>query len=116
MSTRDVLFRIYLLAVFTFVFAPIVTSMIFSFNSDRFPTVPLGEFTTHWYETAFSRPEVWTAFQNSLIVALCAAILSTARNRALRARGLQMREPPHLRTLAADRGGRYSKKYEGTCL
>ncbi len=78
MSTRDILFRIYLLAVFTFVFAPILTSMVFSFNSDRFPTVPLGEFTTHWYKTAFSRPEVWTAFQNSLVVALCAAILSTA--------------------------------------
>jgi len=70
-------FRIYLVAVFAFVFAPIFTSMVFSFNSDRFPTVPLGEFTTHWYVTAFSRPEVWEAFQNSLLVALCAATLST---------------------------------------
>ncbi len=69
---------LYLAIVFAFVFAPIITSMIFSFNSDRFPTVPLGEFTTHWYETAFSRPEVWEAMQNSLIVALTAATLSTA--------------------------------------
>lgn len=70
--------KLYLVALFTFVFAPIVTSMVFSFNSDRFPTVPLGHFTTHWYETAFARPEVWGAFRNSLIVALCAATLSTA--------------------------------------
>lgn len=70
--------RLYLLAIFTFVFAPIVTSMVFSFNSDRFPTVPLGHFTLHWYETAFSRPEVWTAFRNSAVVALAAATLSTA--------------------------------------
>jgi spermidine/putrescine transport system permease protein len=77
MTGRDVLFRIYLLALFAFVFAPIVTSMVFSFNSDRFPTVPLGSFTTQWYETAFVRPEVWTAFSNSLIVAVTAAALST---------------------------------------
>ncbi|MCV6592175.1 MAG: ABC transporter permease [Silicimonas sp.] len=69
---------IYLAALFAFVFAPIVTSMVFSFNSDRFPTVPLGEFTLHWYETAFARAEVWTAFRNSLIVAVTAAALSTA--------------------------------------
>lgn len=77
MKPGDILSRLYLAALFAFVFAPIVTSMIFSFNSDRFPTVPLGHFTTHWYETAFSRPEVWTAFRNSLIVALSAAALST---------------------------------------
>ncbi|MCB1491174.1 MAG: ABC transporter permease [Rhodobiaceae bacterium] len=78
MRTSGILFRIYLLALFTFVFAPIVTSMIFSFNSDRFPTVPLGHFTLHWYETAFARPEVWTAFRNSLVVSVTAAALSTA--------------------------------------
>lgn len=78
MRATDILSRIYLLALFVFVFAPIVTSMVFSFNSDRFPTVPLGSFTTHWYETAFARPEVWTAFGNSLLVAVCAAALSTA--------------------------------------
>lgn len=69
---------LYLVALFGFVFAPIITSMVFSFNSDRFPTVPLGSFTTHWYQTAFARPEVWTAFANSGLVALWAATLSTA--------------------------------------
>ncbi len=68
---------IYVTALFAFVFAPIVTSMVFSFNSDRFPTMPLGHFTTEWYETAFARPEVWTAFRNSIVVAASAAALST---------------------------------------
>lgn len=40
--------------------------------------MPLGHFTLHWYETAFARPEVWTAFRNSLIVAATAGALSTA--------------------------------------
>jgi spermidine/putrescine transport system permease protein len=78
MRLGDILSRLYLAALFAFVFAPIVTSMVFSFNSDRFPTVPLGHFTLNWYETAFARPEVWTAFGNSVVVALAAAALSTA--------------------------------------
>lgn len=77
MRMADILSRVYVVALFVFVFLPILTSVVFSFNSDRFPTVPLGHFTTHWYETAFSRPEVWLAFKNSLIVASCAASLST---------------------------------------
>ncbi|ARE42376.1 ABC transporter permease component (plasmid) [Rhodovulum sp. P5] len=78
MRPSQILFGLYLIALFAFVFAPILTSMVFSFNSDRFPTVPLGQFTTHWYETAFARPEVWTAFRNSCLVAVSAAVLSTA--------------------------------------
>lgn len=68
---------IYLGAVFVFVFAPIVASIVFSFNSDRFPTIPLGSFTYHWYETAFGDADVWEAFRNSAIVSVSAASLST---------------------------------------
>ena len=32
----------YLAFVLVFIFAPIIFSIIFSFNSDRFPTIPLG--------------------------------------------------------------------------
>jgi spermidine/putrescine transport system permease protein len=63
--------------VFLFIFAPILASIVFSFNSDRFPSIPLGSFTFHWYETAFSDPDVWDAFRTSLIVAVSAAALST---------------------------------------
>jgi spermidine/putrescine transport system permease protein len=63
--------------VFLFIFAPIMASIVFSFNSDRFPSIPLGSFTFHWYETAFSDPDVWDAFRTSLIVAVSAAALST---------------------------------------
>ena len=50
---------LYTALVFLFVFAPIVASLVFSFNSDRFPTIPLGSFTTAWYVKAFSNPELW---------------------------------------------------------
>ncbi len=78
MRTGDILGRLYLAALFLFVFAPIGASVIFSFNSDRFPTLPLGHFTTDWYVRAFSRPEVWGAIRNSLVVAATASLISTA--------------------------------------
>ncbi|MGB0853212.1 MAG: ABC transporter permease [Pikeienuella sp.] len=69
--------RAWLVAVFIFVFSPIVMSIIFSFNSDRFPTIPLGSFTTHWYETIFADPDVWEAARGSLIVSVCTCVLAT---------------------------------------
>lgn len=68
---------LYLAAILAFVFAPIVASVVFSFNSDRFPTIPLGSFTTQWYIRAFTRPEVWQAMGNSVLVAGVTALLST---------------------------------------
>jgi len=73
----DLLGLIYLGALFVFVFAPIAASVVFSFNSDRFPTLPLGSFTTDWYARAFSRPELWEAIANSLLVAAVTSVLAT---------------------------------------
>ena len=73
-----ILSRVYLGAVFLFVFAPILASFVFSFNSDRFPSIPLGSFTFHWYQKAFSDPDVWDAFATSLKVAVSVALLATA--------------------------------------
>lgn len=79
--TKDILIvwflRIYLLLVFVFVFAPIITSVIFSFNSDRFPSLPLGSFTWHWYETVYNDPDVWDAIKTSIMVAFSTSILAT---------------------------------------
>jgi spermidine/putrescine transport system permease protein len=50
--------RGYIFVVFAFVFAPILASFVFSFNSDRFPSLPLGHFTLKWYATIFSDPDV----------------------------------------------------------
>ncbi|MEO0763377.1 MAG: ABC transporter permease [Pseudomonadota bacterium] len=65
-------------AVFAFVFAPIAASVVFSFNSDRFPTIPLGEFTWTWYETVWADPDAWTSTLNSLQVSLASSAIATA--------------------------------------
>ena len=67
----------YLGVVFVFVFSPIITSIIFSFNSDRFPTIPLGSFTLKWYETILSDSDVWDAAKTSITVAVCTSVLAT---------------------------------------
>ncbi len=67
----------WLAIVLAFIFAPIVFSVIVSFNSDRFPTIPLGSFTTKWYETILADPDVWEAARNSIIVSLSTCVLAT---------------------------------------
>ena len=67
----------YAVIVFLFIFLPIIASVIFSFNSQRFPTVPLGSFSIEWYETIFFDPDVWDAVKTSMIVSTCTSILAT---------------------------------------
>ncbi|MDE2789954.1 MAG: ABC transporter permease [Paracoccaceae bacterium] len=77
MSIATFASRLYLAAVFFFVFLPIGASVVFSFNSDRFPTLPLASFTFEWYAKAFSDDKIWDAFRNSVAVSLTAAAMST---------------------------------------
>jgi spermidine/putrescine transport system permease protein len=67
----------YVLLAFIFIFTPIIASFVFSFNSDRFPSLPLGSFSLKWYATIFSRPEVMEAAMTSIIVSLCSSVLAT---------------------------------------
>ncbi|MBM09654.1 MAG: polyamine ABC transporter permease [Magnetovibrio sp.] len=67
----------YIAIVFSFIFLPIIASVVFSFNSQRFPTVPLGTFSTVWYETILTDSDVWDAAKTSIIVALCTSVIAT---------------------------------------
>ena len=69
--------RAYLALVFGFVFLPIVVSLLFSFNADRFPTLPMSGFTTQWYAAIFADPDFWRAARNSLVVSACTCVLAT---------------------------------------
>ena len=73
----NIILGVYVALIFTFVFAPIFFSLVFSFNSQRFPTIPLGEFSTEWYEKILNDPDVWQAVRNSVIVSTSTAVLAT---------------------------------------
>jgi spermidine/putrescine transport system permease protein len=68
---------VYTILVFVFIFAPIIFSVIFSFNSQRFPTIPLGSFSTEWYVKILNDPDIWEAAFNSLIVSTSTAVIAT---------------------------------------
>jgi spermidine/putrescine transport system permease protein len=79
MSGRVVLWalRLYLGAVFLFIFLPIAVSFIVSFNVDRFPTLPLGGFSTKWYEDIAVDPTLPPAIRHTVVVGAIVALLST---------------------------------------
>lgn len=62
-------------AAYLFLYLPLVVLVVFSFNTDRFPS-PWQGFTFKWYEELFQSVYLWKAFGNSLIVASCATLIS----------------------------------------
>lgn len=73
----DLALWIYILLAYAFVFAPIAASFVFSFNSDRFPSIPLGEFSLDWYRAVASDPLVWEGLRNTLAVGVITGVIST---------------------------------------
>ena len=71
------LLRSFVVLVFIFIFTPIAGSFVFSFNIDRFPSLPLGGFSLHWYQAIAADPAVWQAFGNSLKVGVVVSLVST---------------------------------------
>jgi len=69
--------RLYTLLVLAFILAPLIASLVFSFNADRFPSLPLKGFTVDWYQITFSDPLVLDAFKRSFGVAIPVGLLST---------------------------------------
>ncbi len=70
--------KLYILLAFGFIFAPIAASFVFSFNIDRFPSLPLGGISTVWYEAVWADPLVWEGLRNTLIAGTVVSVLATA--------------------------------------
>ena len=62
-------------AVLVFFYLPILVLVLNSFNSARFGGSWEG-FSLKWYERLFQQREIWTAFENSLIIAVAATAAS----------------------------------------
>lgn len=76
--TVDWALRAYIVLAYAFVFAPIAASFVFSFNSDRFPSIPLGDFSLEWYRAIAADPLVWQGLRNTLFVGVVVGVISTA--------------------------------------
>lgn len=62
--------------VLAFLYLPIVTLILFSFNDNRSLTLPLRGFTWRWYEALFANQALLQAIWNSCYVAACATLLT----------------------------------------
>ncbi len=67
--------RLWLLAVFAFLYIPLFTLVAFSFNDSKRNIVWRG-FTLDWYGKALTDESLLTAFGNSLTIALLSTIVS----------------------------------------
>jgi spermidine/putrescine transport system permease protein len=70
-------FRIYIVLAFAFIFAPIVSLIVFAFNEDRFPSLPWKGFSTRWFEAVFDDPTFTSSLKNSLVVGAIVAAIAT---------------------------------------
>ena len=73
---RSPLLWIAALAVYAFLYLPLIVVVIFSFNDSKLNAEWVG-FTTAWYAKLFSNQEMLAAATNSLIIAVVAAGLAT---------------------------------------
>lgn len=64
-------------ATYLFLYVPIVVLLVFSFNVEAFPS-PWKSFTFKWYSELFHSTHLWSAFNNSLIIAFFSTFISTA--------------------------------------
>lgn len=67
----------FLAFVFLFIATPMIVIVVFSFDANRFPTIPWGGFSLEWHRAVLEDGMIRTAFLNSLIVAGVTAVIAT---------------------------------------
>ena len=73
---RKVLGDFYLVFILIFLYAPIATLMILSFNASKSRN-RWGGFTFDWYGELFKSATIMSAFRNTLVIAFLSALIAT---------------------------------------
>ena len=73
---KNVTRKIYIALIFVFLYAPIATLMVLSFNASK-TRAKWGGFTTKWYVSLFQNRDILNALSNTLIIALSSALIAT---------------------------------------
>lgn len=68
--------RIYICLIFGILYIPIVTVILFSFNSTA-STAEFSGFSFYWYAELFKSEEAWIALRNTLILAISSSLIAT---------------------------------------
>jgi spermidine/putrescine transport system permease protein len=65
------------LCVYIFMFAPIIATIVLSFNASMFGGFPLTGFSLHWYAKLLTNVQVLDAFRTSMWIAVLTAAITT---------------------------------------
>lgn len=68
--------KIYMALIFIFLYAPILTLMVLSFNASK-TRAKWGGFTFKWYKELFENEIILNALSNTLLIALLSALIAT---------------------------------------
>lgn len=69
--------RLYTIAVYLFMFLPIVVVVLLAFNANQFGTFPMEGLSLRWFIRLWENDAIMRAFRVSLLLASLAAIIST---------------------------------------
>lgn len=73
---RNIATKIYIALIFIFLYAPIATLMVLSFNASK-TRAKWGGFTVKWYISLFQNRDILNALSTTLIIAFCSALIAT---------------------------------------
>lgn len=73
---KTTLQKIYLGLIFLFLYAPILTLIVLSFNASK-TRAKWGGFTLNWYVSLFENEQILNALWNTLLIALISAMVAT---------------------------------------
>jgi len=65
------------LCVYIFLFAPIIATVVLSFNASMFGGFPMTGFSLQWYGKLLANEQVLAAFRTSMWIALVTAVVTT---------------------------------------
>ena len=68
--------KLYIALIFIFLYAPIATLIVLSFNASK-TRAKWGGFTVKWYIRLFQNAEIMQALGNTLVIALLSALIAT---------------------------------------
>ena len=73
----DWLFHMYLVVFLIYLLAPLIIMGGAAFNDSRFPSIyPWNGWTSRWFVELWSDSRMWTAFRNTLLIALAVVAIS----------------------------------------
>lgn len=75
-SFQEGLLVTYVVALYGFIFLPVVTLVLFSFQEGRFPIPPFDGPSLKWYAAVFNDDRLTSALWNSLVVAALSSLVA----------------------------------------